>query len=87
MKDLDLFEQEYLKIVEEGKFLNSLLAGAALAGTTAFGALNTPTNTAPKEKTIQQIPNEATWIKNIAIPFIIQWEGTVKDKNRKSYFI
>lgn len=76
-----------------GKFLNSLLAGAALAGATAFSDLdavpvkNNKVKTTAINKAKPRLMANTGWnvplsdfIETTTIPFIKQWEGKVLDK-------
>lgn len=56
--------------------------GLAMATTPlSVSALNSAKEEIKQEQKVNQNKN---WINDIAIPFIVKWEGKIKDKDRKS---
>ena len=88
---IDEFKKIYNELIEEetelmveNKFLNSLLAGAALTAGTMFNGMN-DVEAKPPVKHEQRINKSygTGWINNITLPFIKTWEGSIRDKNGK----
>lgn len=62
-----------------GKLLNSILAAGALTAGTMFGTNELEAGNVKPVMQQQQATQSAAWVKELALPFIVHWEGKVLD--------